>query len=181
MKNLIRKILKEEVIDITDIQDELLMMPFEARQKLRDDLADAVDMDTEEEYVEMDEQISYKGIPEIKAKTTVGKLIKWVKRFITDKATNFLINASMDEIKDTIEILDVMDPTSTVGVFKPKAMYLGGGIDFAKDAVSWRGQVEDFFGPSHVVKDERLLTLVTTGDLSYQGLSTPALLNPIRS
>ena len=94
MKNLIRKILKEEVVDITDIQDELLMMPFEARQKLRDDLADAVDMDTEEEYVEMDEQISYKGIPEIKAKTTVGKLIKWVKRFITDKATNFLINAS---------------------------------------------------------------------------------------
>ena len=181
MKNLIRKILKEEVVDITDIQDELLMMPFEARQKLRDDLADAVDMDTEEEYVEMDEQISYKGIPEIKAKTTVGKLIKWVKRFITDKATNFLINASMDEIKDTIEILDVMDPTSTVGVFKPKAMYLGGGIDFAKDAVSWRGQVEDFFGPSHVVKDERLLTLVTTGDLSYQGLSTPALLNPMRA
>ena len=182
MKNLIKKILKEEIVnDVTDIQDELLLMPLDARKKLRDDLADYIDLGVEEESTEMDEQISYKGIPEIKAKTTVGKLIKWVKRFITDKATNFLINASMGEIQDTIEILDVMDPESTVGIFKPKAMYLGGGIDFAKDAVSWRGQVEDFFGPSHVVKDERLLTLVTTGDLSYQGLSTPALLNPMRA
>ena len=93
------------------------------------------------------------------------------------------IDCGDGKVKDAVEaeILDVMDPTSTVGVFKPKAMYLGGGIDFAKDAVSWRGQVEDFFGPSHVVKDERLLTLVTTGDLSYQGLSTPALLNPMRA
>ena len=182
MKNLIKKILREEIVnDVTDIQDELLMMPLDARKKLRDNLADYIDLGVEDESVEMDEQISYKGIPEIKAKTTVGKLIKWVKRFITDKATNFLINASMGEIQDTIEILDVMDPESTVGIFKPKAMYLGGGIDFAKDAVSWRGQVEDFFGPTHVVKDERLLTLVTTGDLSYQGLSTPALLNPMRA
>ncbi len=181
MKDLIRKILKEEVVDVTDIQDELLTMPLDARKKLRDDLADYIDLGVEEESMEMDEQISYKGIPEIKAKTTVGKLIKWVKRFITDKATNFLINASMGEIQDTIEILDVMDPESTVGIFKPKAMYLGGGIDFAKDAVSWRTQVEDFYGPSHVVKDERLLTLVTTGDLSYQGLTTPVLLNPMRA
>jgi len=181
MKDLIRKILKEEVVDVKDIQDELLTMPLDARKKLRDDLADYIDLGVEEESMEMDEQISYKGIPEIKAKTTVGKLIKWVKRFITDKATNFLINASMGEIQDTIEILDVMDPESTVGIFKPKAMYLGGGIDFAKDAVSWRGQVEEFFGPSHVVKDERLLTLVTTGDLSYEGLTTPVLLNPMRA
>jgi len=181
MKDLIRKILKEEIVDVTDIQDELLTMPLDARKKLRDDLADYIDLGVEEESMEMDEQISYKGIPEIKAKTTVGKLIKWVKRFVTDKATNFLINASMGEIQDTIEILDVMDPESTVGIFKPKAMYLGGGIDFAKDAVSWRTQVEDFYGPSHVVKDERLLTLVTTGKLSYEGLTTPVLLNPMRA
>ena len=29
MKKLIKKILKEEVVDITDIQDELLMMPLD--------------------------------------------------------------------------------------------------------------------------------------------------------
>ena len=181
MKKLIKKILKEEVVDITDIQDELLMMPLDARQQLRDDLMDVVDLDTGEDYTTIDEQISYKGIPEIKAKTTIGKLLKWVKRYITDKATNFLINASMGEIKNTIDILDVMDPTSIVGIFTPKAMYLGGGIDFAKDAVSWRTQVEDFYGPNHVVKDERLLTLVTTGELSYEGLTPPVLLNPMRA
>ena len=129
----------------------------------------------------IDEQISYKGIPEIKANTTIGKLLKWVKRYLTDKATNFLINASMDEIEDTIELLNVMDPNDTEGIFKPKAIYLGGGIDFAKDAVSWRGQVEEFFGPSHVVKDETLLELVTSGKLDFDGLSTPALLNPLRA
>ena len=148
MKNLIKKILKEEVLNIVNIQDELLDLPLNVRQKLRDDLEDVVGLDNE---TELGEQISYKGIPEIKAKTTVGKLLKWVKRYITDKATNFLINASMGEIKETINILDVMDPDSTEGIFTPKAMYLGGGIDFAKDAVSWRGKVEDFFGPNNVI------------------------------
>jgi hypothetical protein len=181
MKKLIKKILKEEVVGVSDIQDELLLMPLDVRQKLRDDLTDVVELNSEEEYSSIEEQISYKGIPEIKAKNTVGKLLKWVKRYITDKATNFLINASMDEIKGTIDILDVMDPTSTTGIFKPKAMYLGGGIDFAKDAVSWRSKVEDFYGSNHVVEGERLLELITNGTLSYEGLSTPALLNPMRA
>ena len=179
MKDLIKKILREEVVDINDIQDELLTMPLVARQKLLDDLTDVVSVD--EEYINMDEQISYKGIPEIKAKTTVGKILKWVKRYITDKATNFLINASMGEIKDTINLLKVMDPTDTTSIFTPKAMYLGGGIDFAKDALSWREQVEKFFGPNNVVKDDRLFKLVNTGDFSFDGLSTPALLNPLRA
>ena len=179
MRNLIKKILREEIMDVNDIQDELLAMPLVARQKLLDDLVDVVSVD--EEYINMDEQISYKGIPEIKAKTTVGKILKWVKRYITDKATNFLINASMGEIKDTINLLKVMDPTDTTAVFTPKAMYLGGGIDFAKDALSWREQVEQFFGPNNVVKDERLFKLVNTGEFSLDGLSTPALLNPLRA
>ena len=179
MKGLIKRILREEVIGIDDIQDELMMMPLEVRQKLLDDLVDVVSI--EEEYTNMDEQISYKGIPEIKAKTTVGKLLKWVKRYITDKATNFLINASMNEIKDTIDLLKVMDPTDTTSIFTPKAMYLGGGIDFAKDALSWRTKVEEFFGDGHEVKGDRLLNLVTSGDFSFDGLSTPALLNPLRA
>ena len=70
MRKLIKKILKEEVVDITDIQDELLMMPLDVRQQLRDDLMDVVDLGTEEDYTTIDEQISYKGIPEIKA--TIG-------------------------------------------------------------------------------------------------------------
>lgn len=179
MKGLIKRILREEVVGVNDIQDELMMMPLDARQKLLDDLVDVVSI--EEEYINMDEQISYKGIPEIKAKTTIGKLLKWVKRYITDKATNFLINASMNEIKDTIDLLKVMDPTDMTSIFTPKAMYLGGGIDFAKDALSWRTQVEEFFGPGHEVKGNKLLNLVSSGEFSFDGLSTPAILNPLRA
>ena len=190
MKNLIKKILKEELVDISNIQDELLNIPLELRKQLKDELEYIIDSsgdpdfdvtDESEDYLSIDEQISYKGIPEIKAKTTMGKLMKWVKRYITDKATNFLINASMNEIKDTIDLLDVMDPGSMDGIFTPKAMYLGGGIDFAKDAVSWRGEVESFFGSNHVVKGDRLLELITNGKLNYDDLSTPALLNPLRA
>ena len=78
MKKLIKKILEESLVGVEDIQDELLNMPLDVRQKLRDDLLDVVDLDTEEEYTVIDEQISYRGIPEIKAKTTIGKLLKWV-------------------------------------------------------------------------------------------------------
>jgi hypothetical protein len=67
------------------------------------------------------------------------------------------------------------------GLFKPKAMYLGGGIDFAEDGASWRTRVEEFYGPDHVVKDERLRTLVTTGKLNFGGIKYPALLNPLRA
>ena len=184
MKNLIKKILKEEVVNVTDIQDELLNIPLDLRHQLQSELEGMVDSDESEEskeYTPIDEQISYKGIPEIKAKTTIGKILKWVKRYITDKATNFLINASMTEIKDTINLLQVMDPTDTTAIFTPKAMYLGGGIDFASDAVSWREQVEQFFGPNHVVKGEKLFSLVNTGSFNLDGISTPALLNPLRA
>ena len=69
MKNLIKKILREEIVnDVTDIQDELLMMLLDTRKKLRDNLVDYIDLGVEDESVEMDEQISYKGIPEIKRK-----------------------------------------------------------------------------------------------------------------
>ena len=69
----------------------------------------------------------------------------------------------------------------TLLIFKPKAMYLGGGIDFADDGASWRTRVEEFFGSDYVVKDERLLQLVTTGDLDFSGIKYPAILNPLRA
>ena len=181
MRDLIKTILKEEVVDITDIQDELLSMPLNVRRQLQNDLTDLLSTDETEDSLEIEEQISYKGIPEIKAKSVFGKMLKWVKRYITDKATNFLINASMNEIKDTINLLKVMDPTDTTAIFTPKAIYLGGGIDFAKDALSWREKIEQFFGPQNVVKGEKLFTLVNTGDFNFDGLSTPALLNPLRA
>tara|TARA_R100000322_G_scaffold40842_2_gene25432 strand:+ start:1566 stop:2456 length:891 start_codon:yes stop_codon:yes gene_type:complete len=180
MKNLIKKILREEVTnDITTFQDEIFDLPLDQRKAVARGLETLlISKNNEEELIE---QINYKGIPELKATGTLGKIFKWFKRYITDKATNFLINASMNEIKDTIQMLKVLDPTDMAGIFKPKAMYLGGGIDFAEDGASWRTRVEEFYGADHVVKDERLYTLVTTGKLNFSGLKTPALLNPLRA
>ena len=178
MKNLIKKILREEVTnDITTFQDEIFDLPLDQRKAVARGLETLLISKNEE----LSEQINYKGIPELKATSTLGKIFKWFKRYITDKATNFLINASMNEIKDTIQMLKVLDPTDMAGIFKPKAMYLGGGIDFAEDGASWRTRVEEFYGADHVVKDERLYTLVTTGKLNFSGLKTPALLNPLRA
>ena len=78
-------------------------------------------------------------------------------------------------------MLNVLDPTDMSGIFKPKAMYLGGGIDFAEDGASWRTQVEEFYGPDHVVKDERMAKLVLTGEWDTKGIEEPAILNPMRA
>ena len=179
MKDLIKKVIKEEVTDIITFQDEIADLPLEQRHAISRGLETLLVSKEGEEKLE--EQISYKGIPEIRAKSTIGKILKWFKRYITDKATNFLINASMNEIKDTIKMLNVLDPTDMQGIFKPKAMYLGGGIDFNEDGASWRTRVEEFYGPDHVVKDERLYQLVTTGEVDFSGLKHPALLNPLRA
>jgi len=179
MEGLVKKILKEDFDGtMSEFKDEIFDLSFEERKSILrglETLATIKDSDS------LEEQINYKGIPEMRAKTTFGKIIKWFKRYITDKATNFLINASMNEIKDTIHMIKVLDPTDMAGIFNPKAMYLGGGIDFAEDGASWRNKVEEFFGSDNVVKDERLLKLVTTGDLNFSGIKYPAILNPLRA
>ncbi len=179
MENLIKKVLREHTsTNVDEFKDEIFDLPFQERKSLLRGLETLASVKNQEN---LEEQIKYGGIPEMKASGTLGKIFKWFKRYITDKATNFLINASMNEIKDTIHMLKVLDPTDMSGIFTPKAMYLGGGIDFAEDGASWRTKVEEFFGPNYVVKDERLKVLVTTGDLNYSGLKTPAILNPLRA
>ena len=179
MKMDTRKILREYVEE-KEIQDEIFSLPYETRKEIQKTLEDALlDSPTEEEQ-ELGE-ISYGGIPEYKADGALAKMFKWVKRYLTDKASNFLINASASEMADTINMLKVLDPYDMNGIFRPRAMYLGGGIDFATDALSWRTQVEEFFGSDHVVEGDRLLELVTNGNMSFEGLETPAILNPLRA
>ena len=179
MEGIVKKILREEFDgNIDEFKDEIFDLSLEERKSILRGLETLV---TVKHSDSLEEQINYKGIPEMRAKTTFGKIIKWFKRYITDKATNFLINASMNEIKDTIHMIKVLDPTDMAGIFNPKAMYLGGGIDFAEDGASWRNKVEEFFGSDNVVKDERLLKLVTTGDLNFSGIKYPAILNPLRA
>jgi len=174
-----RKIIREYVEE-KEVQDEIFSLPYETRKEIQNSLESAL-IDSGEETQEDLGEISYGGIPEYKAQGTVSKMLKWVKRYLTDKASNFLINASAAEMAHTIDMLKVLDPYDMNGIFRPKAMYLGGGIDFATDAVSWRTQVEDFFGPKHVVKGDRLVELVTNGNMNFEGLETPAILNPLRA
>ena len=108
MRNLIKRIIKEEVGDVVSFQDEVFELPLAQRQAVVRGLETLL---VSKEGEDLSEQINYKGIPELKATSTIGKIFKWFKRYITDKATNFLINASMSEIKDTIQMLKVLDPT----------------------------------------------------------------------
>ena len=177
------KIILKEFIDDKDlIYDEIVYLPAQEREQLKLGIVEFLssqdkEVDSEEELSE----ISYGGIPELKASGILGRLKKWVKRFLTDKASNFLVDASASEMKDTIKLIDALNPNDLTGIFDPRAIYLGGGIDFAEDATSWRTKVEDFFGSDHIVKDDRLLRLVTTGQMDFKGLDIPAILNPMRA
>ena len=179
MKMDTRKILREYVEE-KEVQDEIFSLPYETRKEIQKALENALMNAPSEEEQELGE-ISYGGIPEYKADGALGKMLKWVKRYLTDKASSFLINSSAAEMADTIDMLKVLDPYDMNGIFTPRAMYLGGGIDFAKDALSWRTKVEEFFGSDHVVEGDRLLDLVTNGEMSFDGLQTPAILNPLRA
>jgi|TARA_R110002020_G_scaffold196775_2_gene397751 hypothetical protein len=177
-----KKILNEFVQDKTTINDEIAYLSRDQRAELKKGLLTALNNTTEEtESVEDLSEISYGGIPELKADGLFSGLKKWFKRFLTDKASSFLVDASASEMEDTIKLIDALDPYDLNGIFTPRAIYLGGGIDFAEDATSWRSKVEDFFGSDHVVKDDRLLRLVTTGQMDFKGLETPAILNPMRA
>ena len=166
----------DDTIGQVEFQDELVTLSSTERSQLRDMLEDAMD-----DKRKLEEAFDYKGIPELKAQGVFGKMFKWLKRYLTDKATTYLINASAEETKDTIELIKVMDPNDMTGIFDPKAIYLGGAIDFAKDALGWRTAMERYFGENHVVKDERMAKLVLTGEWDTKGISEPAILNPMRA
>jgi len=166
----------DDTIGQVEFQDELVKLSSSERAQLKDMLEDALD-----DKQTLEEAFDYKGIPELKAKGVFGKMFKWLKRYLTDKAATYLINASAEETKDTIDLIQVMDPNDMTGIFEPRAIYLGGAIDFATDALGWRTAMERYFGESHVVKDERMAKLVLTGEWDTKGISEPAILNPMRA
>ncbi len=177
MSKRIRQIIREQAgLDLT-VYDEIGNLNPNEREQIKGALIDLMNTSPQNELSE----IEYGGIPELKATGIVGKIGKWFKRFLTDKASDYLIDASAQEMEDTIKLIDALNPNDMTGIFTPRAMYLGGGIDFADDALSWRTQVENFFGPGHVVKGDKLFELITTGNMSFRGLDTPAILNPLRA
>ena len=179
MNKKIKKILNEYAELQTSVSDEISNLPLEKRNMIKYGLEELLKNPSNVES-EL-EEISYKGIPELKATGIMGKIGKYFKRFLTDTVSDYLIKSSTSEMKDAIHLINALDPFDLTGVFRPKAIYLGGGIDFATDAASWRTNVEKFFGSSHVVEGGRLLNLLETAKLDFQGLDTPAILNPMRA
>ena len=103
--NLRRKIKEElenydDTVTQVEFQDELIQLSSQERDMVRDMLEDSLG-----EKRELEEVFDYKGIPELKADGFFGKMTKYIKRFFTDKAASFLINASAAETKDTIELI----------------------------------------------------------------------------
>ena len=142
MKNRIKTLLKEYNNNQMSMYDEIYDLPYEVRTQLKDQLKTLIHSNESVELAEID----YGGIPELKSSGGIfSNISKWFKRYLTDEASNFLINASADEMKDTIQMLNVLDPNDMQGIFTPRAIYLGGGIDFAKDALSWRTKVDEEF------------------------------------
>ena len=150
MNKKIKKILNEFVELQSSVSDEIANLPLEKRNMLKYGLEELLgnSLSPENEI----QEISYKGIPELKATGFISKIGKYFKRFLTDAVSDYLIKSSTSEMKDTIQLINALDPFDLTGVFTPRAMYLGGGIDFATDAASWRTRVEDFFGSSNVVE-----------------------------
>ena len=80
MKYLIKKILREHSeIDVTQFKDEVFDLPLEQRRSVLRGLETLMNVKGSEN---LEEQINYKGIPEMRASTTIGKILKWFKRYI---------------------------------------------------------------------------------------------------
>ena len=73
----LKKILREEFSgNVSEFKDEIFDLSFEERKSILrglETLAAIKDSDS------LEERINYKGIPEMRANTTFGKVVKWFK------------------------------------------------------------------------------------------------------
>ena len=80
MKNLIKKTLREHTLtNVDEFKDEIFELPFEQRKSVLRGLETLASVKNQEN---LEEQIKYGGIPELKATSTLGKIFKWFKRRI---------------------------------------------------------------------------------------------------
>ena len=78
MENLIKKVLREHSqTNVDQFKDELFDLTFQERKAILRGLETLVSAKNSEN---LEEQINYKGIPEMKANTTLGKIFKWFKQ-----------------------------------------------------------------------------------------------------
>ena len=146
---------------LTEIES-LFFLPLEERKKLEVEL----------------KKLGYanESVREGFLSNIVNKLHNW----LSDKALKYLINNKARMLPQMLEGLKVLDPTDLDGVDPVKAMYLGGGIDFALDfGGGWRDEVEQLFGLDHVVTGEDVYALGSSKKIDTNKYTKPLILNPL--
>ena len=74
MKNLIKKTLREHTLtNVDEFKDEIFELPLEQRKSVLRGLETLASVKNQEN---LEEQIKYGGIPEMKASSTLGKILK---------------------------------------------------------------------------------------------------------
>jgi hypothetical protein len=103
-----------------------------------------------------------------------------LNNYLTKKSLNYLVKNRQKVLPKIQDGLKVFDPTDLTNVRPVKKMYLGGGIDFAIDAVGWRTEVEQFFGDLNIVKEPELKKIAYNEYVDLNEHEYPLLLNPLR-
>jgi len=146
---------------LTEIES-LFFLPLEERKKLEVEL----------------KKLGYanESVREGFLSNIINKLHNW----LSDKALKYLINNKARMLPKMLEGLKVLDPTDLSGLKPIKAMYLGGGIDFAFDfGGGWREEVEELFGLDHVVTGEDVYALGSSKKIDTDKYNKPMILNPL--
>lgn len=104
--------------------------------------------------------------------------VKWILKWFL----KHLINSKLKSHPKLTSNINPLDPTDLSDIKKLKAIYLGGGIDFAMDnGKGWREQVEEYFGDEHIVSDEDTIKIGLGKKIDTSKYKKPMLINPLRN
>lgn len=167
--------------------EDIFSLPLEARIEIKKSLEEIKKVKSESDIdSELDSDSVHESImPEIGdfLKTLFGGAIKRLRRWLSKKMIDILINMNEKDLKEKIKNLRQLDPTDLSDIDSVEAIYLGGGIDKTseEDAAGWRDKIEDFFGHERVVKGEDMIRLAKTGKINKAKYEKPLILNPLRN
>ena len=102
-----------------------------------------------------------------------------IRNFLSRKMMSWLINRNEKEIRNTVDLLTIFDPTDFSNVKKSEIIYLGGGMDAVKDGgKSWRQDIGQEFGVEHVVNTEDVFKLGYTDKFNMKKYPKPIIFDP---
>jgi hypothetical protein len=106
----------------------------------------------------------------------------FTKRWFTKWVLKKLINSKGKTHPILTSKINPLNPTDLSDIDNIKAIYLGGGIDFALDnGNGWRTQVEEFFGSEHIVSDSDVQLIGQGKSIDTSKYKKPMIVNPLRN